>query len=177
MKRRLIMATVLAGLVTLASSATGAAARAATPVERAAVPVLTAPITGTLTTANGQTRTLAGTFTPTSFVANGDNLLARGTATTTLPVGSAARAVSVPVTLPVTQALATCDILHLTLGPLDLNLLGLTVHLDRVVLNIDAVLGGGLLGNLLCAIANLLNGGLPLSSIVSLLNEILRILG
>lgn len=175
MKRRLIMATVLAGLVTLASSATGAAARAALSPGVAAAPVLSAPIAGTLTTANGQTRALAGTFTPTSFVANGDNVLARGTAT--LPVGSAARAVSVPVTLPVTQALATCDVLHLTLGPLDLNLLGLTVHLDRVVLNIDAVLGGGLLGNLLCAIANLLNGGLPLSSIVALLNEILRILG
>jgi hypothetical protein len=44
----------------------------------------------------------------------------------------------------------TCDILHLTLGPLDLNLLGLMVHLDRVVLDITAQSGPGqLLGNLL----------------------------
>jgi len=43
------------------------------------------------------------------------------------------------------------------LGPLDLNVLGLTVHLNQVVLNITAVPGAGnLLGNLLCAAANLL---------------------
>ena len=53
----------------------------------------------------------------------------------------------------------TCPILNLVLGPLDLNLLGLTVHLDQVVLDITAVPGAGnLLGNLLCAVANLLNG-------------------
>jgi len=67
----------------------------------------------------------------------------------------------------------TCPILHLTLGPLDLNLLGLTVHLDRVVLDITAVRGpGNLLGNLLCAIAHLLDGG-PLSQIIDLLNRVI----
>jgi hypothetical protein len=51
-------------------------------------------------------------------------------------------------------------ILNLVFGPLDLNLLGLQVHLDRVVLNITAQPGAGnLLGNLLCAVAGLLNGG------------------
>jgi hypothetical protein len=64
------------------------------------------------------------------------------------------------------------------LGPLDLNLLGLVVHLDQVVLNITAVPGAvNLLGNLLCAVANLLNSGSPLSTllnnVVSLLNQIL----
>jgi hypothetical protein len=39
------------------------------------------------------------------------------------------------------QATGTCDILHLTLGPLDLNLLGLVVHLDQVVLDITAEQG------------------------------------
>ncbi|MEU4197786.1 hypothetical protein AB0E69_38225 [Kribbella sp. NPDC026611] len=53
----------------------------------------------------------------------------------------------------------TCPILHLDLGPLDLNLLGLHVHLNEVVLNIEAIPGAGnLLGNLLCAIAGLLDG-------------------
>jgi hypothetical protein len=53
----------------------------------------------------------------------------------------------------------SCPILHLDLGPLDLNLLGLTVHLNEVVLDITAVPGpGNLLGNLLCAIAGLLDG-------------------
>jgi hypothetical protein len=49
------------------------------------------------------------------------------------------------------------------------------------VLNITAVPGAGnLLGNLLCAVANLLNGGSPLSSLLTqfqtLLNQILAAL-
>ena len=52
-----------------------------------------------------------------------------------------------------------CPILHLDLGPLDLNLLGLHVHLNEVILDIEAIPGAGnLLGNLLCAIAGLLDG-------------------
>jgi hypothetical protein len=50
-----------------------------------------------------------------------------------------------------------CDVLALTLGPLDLNLLGLIVHLDRVRLVITADSEGGLLGSLLCSLA----GGAP----------------
>jgi hypothetical protein len=53
---------------------------------------------------------------------------------------------------------STCRILHLELGPLDLNLLGLRVQLNRVILDITAERGpGNLLGNLLCAIAGLLD--------------------
>jgi hypothetical protein len=51
-----------------------------------------------------------------------------------------------------------CDVLDLNLGPLDLDVLGLVVNLSEVTLNIDADPGpGNLLGNLLCAVANLLN--------------------
>jgi hypothetical protein len=51
-----------------------------------------------------------------------------------------------------------CPILHLELGPLDLNLLGLRVQLNQVVLDVTAIPGpGNLLGNLLCAIAGLLD--------------------
>ena len=46
----------------------------------------------------------------------------------------------------------TCTILDLVLGPLDLNLLGLLIHLDRLRLTITAVRGGGLLGDLLCGL-------------------------
>ena len=70
----------------------------------------------------------------------------------------------------------TCDILHLVLAPLDLDLLGLRVHLDRVVLDIVAATGAGnLLGNLLCAVTGLLDGGLQgvLGRLVNLLNRIL----
>jgi hypothetical protein len=60
------------------------------------------------------------------------------------------------------------DILHLEFDPLDLDLLRLVVHLDEVVLDITAQPGAGhLLGNLLCAIANLLNGNGGLTAIVS----------
>ena len=53
-----------------------------------------------------------------------------------------------------------CDILTLNLGPLDLDILGLRVALDEVNLLIEAIPGAGnLLGNLLCAVAGLLNGG------------------
>jgi hypothetical protein len=38
-------------------------------------------------------------------------------------------------------ATASCDILTLTLGPLDLNLQGLVIHLNQVVLTINAVPG------------------------------------
>ena len=73
-----------------------------------------------------------------------------------------------------------CEVLDLVLGPLDLNLLGLNVHLDRVHLNITAVPGAGdLLGNLLCAVAGLLDGtGIGgLSGILTnLLNALLGIL-
>ena len=75
---------------------------------------------------------------------------------------------------------AACDILHLVLGPLDLDLLGLKVHLDKVVLNIEADPGpGNLLGNLLCAVAGLLDGGLNglLGRLARLLNRILGQLG
>jgi len=67
---------------------------------------------------------------------------------------------------PTAQQVASCPILNLTLGPLDLNLLGLLVHLDDcaggpVIVTISAIpsteVGGGLLGDLLCSLANLLN--------------------
>jgi hypothetical protein len=71
----------------------------------------------------------------------------------------------------------TCDILNLVLGPLDLNLLGLEVHLDTVVLDIVANPAGGLLGELLCAVANLLDNPLSdLLQIANLLNQILDLL-
>lgn len=75
---------------------------------------------------------------------------------------------------------AQCEILNLVLGPLDLNLLGLEIHLSQVVLDIIARPGPGqLLGNLLCAVAGLLDGG-PLAGLLgqlrTLLNQILGLL-
>jgi hypothetical protein len=58
---------------------------------------------------------------------------------------------------------AKCNILHLALGPVSLNLLGLMVQLDNcnggpITVDITATPGAGnLLGNLICNLSNLLN--------------------
>jgi hypothetical protein len=130
---------------------------------------VTVPITGTTSTG----APVAGTFEITRFATQNGGIVALGTFTGTAGTVTGSQAITLPVTVT-----ATCDILHLELGPLDLDLLGLVVHLDKVVLDIDAQSGpGNLLGNLLCAIAGLLDPGPgPLAGIVALLNQILAIL-
>ena len=56
----------------------------------------------------------------------------------------------VPVTAVAAQA-ATCQVLDLTVGPLNVDLLGLIVDLKKVHLTITAIPGGGVLGNLFSA--------------------------
>ncbi len=73
---------------------------------------------------------------------------------------------------------ASCQILSLTLGPLNLAILGLVVDLNQVVLNVTAQPGpGNLLGNLLCAVTHLLDntGGLgnAITNLLSIINGIL----
>ena len=120
-----------------------------------------------------------GTLTMTGFQLVNGVLSAVGTLSGTVlgPGGTALGTVTQQVTVPVSVS-ASCEILSLTLGPLNLNLLGLVVDLNQVVLTITAVPGAGnLLGNLLCSVANLLNSGSGLSnllnSVVDLLNQIL----
>jgi hypothetical protein len=68
----------------------------------------------------------------------------------------------------------TCNVLTLDLGPLHLDLLGLVVDLNAIHLVIDAQQGSGnLLGNLLCAVANLLNPGGGLSGTLQQLGDAL----
>jgi hypothetical protein len=126
---------------------------------------ITAPVTGTV---DGIAET--GTMTVTGFVNQGGDLLAVGT----LLLG----VVNEVVSALVTDVTASCEILDLTIGPIHLDLLGLVVDTDAIHLNITAEQGpGNLLGNLLCAVANLLNGGGPLGAIAGLLNRILGALG
>jgi hypothetical protein len=71
---------------------------------------------------------------------------------------------------------AGCPILDLELGPITLDLLGLVVETSPICLQITAYQGGGLLGDLLCGIANLLSGdgiipGLPLDDILGALDQ------
>jgi hypothetical protein len=151
-------------------------------------------------TASG--RTVVGKFVPKRFMMSGDQLVAQGVlkgkikrpgpdrkftkrgvvlpvyavngAKTAAPSGARANAA-----FPPSPGAGACNVLNLVLGPLDLNVLGLLVHLDTVTLNIVAQSGAGqLLGNLLCAVAGLLDGGGPLSGLLGQLNTLLtQILG
>jgi hypothetical protein len=135
---------------------------------------VTVPVTGT-TSKGGK---FAGSFNIKKFSVVNNQIVVVGTLTGTIQnaVGNVIGTVLKTVSMLVTFHGASCDILHLELGPLDLDLLGLQVHLDKIVLDIDADPTGGLLGSLLCAVANLLNGGGALADIVSLLNQILDLL-
>ena len=120
--------------------------------------------------------TFTGVFNLTRFVVRNGQLAAVGTLTGTVTnaAGQVVGAIVRNITLSLITINATCDILHLELGPIDLNLLGLVVHVDKIVIDIDAQSGpGNLLGNLLCAIANLLNNNGPLAGLVNLLNQLL----
>lgn len=134
----------------------------------------------TLVQGSGPHSSFTGTFAINSFQVINGVLSAVGTLTGTLTntATGVVQTVTQAVNIPLSGAQATCQILNLTLGPLDLNLLGLQVHLNQVVLNITAQSGpGNLLGNLLCDVAGLLNNGGTLSSLLTqlsgLLNQIL----
>ena len=129
------------------------------------------------TTAAGDT--FVGTLDITRFVQNGQ-LYATGTLSGTLTrVGGLTQTITgLVVSLLVTPGTSTCEILDLQLGPLDLNLFGLVVHLDQINLHITAQSGpGNLLGNLLCQVAKLLDAGGILGDLAGILNRILSILG
>ena len=134
---------------------------------------LAIPITG-----SGSAGTFTGSFTPNSFALQGGQVVALGTVTGTVTsaAGVVTSVLQNNVAAPVAAAsTASCTILHLVLGPINLNLLGLVVTTNQIVLDISAQPGpGNLLGNLLCAVANLLNN--PNQTLINLLNQILGIL-
>ncbi|HKG36181.1 MAG TPA: hypothetical protein VKA89_07080 [Solirubrobacterales bacterium] len=127
----------------------------------------------------------AGTFTVERFANRSGQLYAVGRLVGKAGNRSVSRTVFMPARLISTgangaTASATCEILTLQLGPLDLNLLGLRVQLNRINLRITAIEGpGNLLGNLLCALAGLLNGptaqALPIGQQAGLLNIVLQL--
>jgi len=137
----------------------------------------------------GQNGTVRGTFTPKRFIVKDGEVFADGVLHAVMRrgngnvVGRPDREILIPV-IGDTASDARgrpCEILHLVLGPLDLDLLGLQVHLNRVVLHIQADPGpGNLLGNLLCAIAGLLDPGpvnlLERLKLANLLNRVLGLL-
>lgn len=198
--RRGGVVSFLAGVVATAMLATGAASTAA-PLTSLNASASAAPTSGTVLKNDfgkatstvegtfGKAGTVTGEFKPRRFKVNdAGDLMAVGKLTATLTkasgkvVGTDSQRVALPVSTVEGESLRTaavgdCDILNLVLGPLDLDLLGLQVHLDQVVLNIVAASGAGnLLGNLLCAVAGLLDADGVLTEISQILNSILAIL-
>ena len=155
---------------------------------------LEVPVTGAVQ--GKEKNTFAGTVSISRFDIQDEKLVAIGQLTGTVidKHGNSVRTIVTNVVMPVANATgagadaascdsavemqAACDILNLVLGPLHLDLLGLVIDLNQVVLNITAQPGAGnLLGNLLCAITNLLNAGSLGQQIVTLLNQLIAILG
>ena len=166
--------TVALGIIpaTAASAAPSAAPAAA---QAANTPRTTA--SSTITQVIDGLGTFTGSFAPTGFTNQDGQLGVTGVVTGTLTslTGAVIPVESQTVTTTVQDATAagSCDILNLVLGPLDLNILGLEVHLNQVVLDIVAQSGAGnLLGNLLCAVAGLLDGS-GINGLANLLNRLL----
>ena len=146
------------------------------------VPAAAAPPTGTgLVTSIMQTipnvGTFTGTLTTTGFTLANGIISATGTLSGTFTpiVGSAQTIANQTITIPLTGFTGTCTILSLHTGPIDLSVLGLNVNLAPIDLVITATAApGNLLGNLLCAVAHLLDGNTPLAGVLSGLTSLLN---
>ena len=165
----------------------------------------TAPVTGTVDNKKGDpVGTFTGEFDLEKFVVRKGVLYAVGRLSGTIDLEEGRdrviknRRVLMPVDMDL-SGIADADvaglddgeveasaldvsILHLVLGPLDLNLLGLEIHLNQVVLDIEADPQGGILGALLAALAGLDLGGVldflgDLGDVADLLNAILDLFG
>ncbi|TQM62677.1 ABC transporter substrate-binding protein [Humibacillus xanthopallidus] len=165
------------GALGLAPAASASAAPSAAPTAAPAAATPRAAIDpATINQTIAGVGTFAGTFTPTGFSNQGGQLAVTGVVTGTLTTLAGA---VIPVTQTVTTTVAGatstngCKILDLVLGPLHLDVLGLVVDLNQVNLDITAVPGAGnLLGNLLCAVAGLLDGS-GINGLANLLNRLL----
>ncbi|HLY51034.1 MAG TPA: hypothetical protein VKR21_17720 [Solirubrobacteraceae bacterium] len=173
MRVRIAVASVIACFAMGAVAVPTALASNGTPVPPKAntvAPLYTVPISGLAT----NHKQFKGTFGIQRFVVRHQKVYALGTLkgrlggvrvtryNVTLPASLTGAPTGVAQTAAVGQS---CPILHLVLGPINLNLLGLRVKLgggalanQPIVLDITAQQGpGNLLGNLLCGITNSLN--------------------
>ena len=170
MSRKLGALTALVAITALAFAASAVSSGTTAKASQATA------TTGTTT----QVGTVTVKLTVNRFVKRGRRLYAVGTAITKFtptdakaqdyPTKTVRQAFTAPVRRlkQIASAQKICPVLDLTLGPLDLNLLGLMVHLsgaaptDPVHLLITADSEGGILGSLLCSLAG--GGGAAASS-------------
>lgn len=178
LRNKLIGATataVLAGTMAIMPATIAEAAPPHSGPAATQVADTTQPVTGTL--ADGSTFTGALSNLHTSVV-NGVLTLTGTITGTGLPTDGAQFTQALPLSQDPLAVNDACNVLTLNLGPLHLDLLGLVIDLDQVNLDITAVPGAGnLLGNLLCAVAGLLDNNGPTQGLSALLNRILTGLG
>lgn len=137
-------------------------------------------------------RKFNGTYAIQRFVVRNNKAVAVGTLTgtfkgrhvtrygVTTPVQSLTGASGQTGTARAAQAASSCSVLHLVLGPISLNLLGLQVNLGGgtgankvITLDITAIPGpNNLLGNLLCNLTGALSNTGALSALTSNLNQL-----
>ncbi|HEU5233092.1 MAG TPA: hypothetical protein VFU50_09545 [Terriglobales bacterium] len=190
MKRRSLMA-VLTTLLLSTGMIFAQAGGNGNPHGQTSLPVpvtgtFTAPTSGALSSLSALgSGTMAGTFNINQFAVQNNaqgqpQLVAIGNLIATLTNSSGQSQTTVlNNVVAAVDPTGTCPILSLTLAPLHLDLLGLVVDIPNPVnLNIVAQSGpGNLLGNLLCDVTGLLNGGGALQTIANDLNQILAGLG
>ena len=194
MRVRIALAALAASLVLVAfgaPTASAASTQGASPQATNAGPLYTMPISGV--GKNG--KKFDGTYGIYKFVVKNGKVWSVGTLKGKLKGRHVTRGnVMMPASLsdtdPNAQASqATCQVLYLVLGPIDLNLLGLRVQLggglqatQPIALKITAQQGGGLLGDLLCGLTNALSGQLgglssQLQELAATLNGLISLLG
>ena len=189
----MVMTLVAPAATAATTPATGHQALSAAPAgDKAGKISLLKATTAAVTGAAADGTAFTGNFDLKRFKERRGVLYAVGTLTGTMNGKSYKHNVSLPVTNGSNESAATtaaaaqaqqvgpiptpgaCSILTLNLGPLNLNILGLRVALDPVNLLIEAIPGAGnLLGNLLCGIAGLLDGGLLGGGLGNLLRNLL----
>jgi len=153
--RRFVPAVLAAFLTTLIFGATAAAE------SRDGAGALSAiPVSGTFIDSDGA-GTFAGTLDIHRFVARDRALFALGTINGTQ---SADGAVSIQ------QAAQDCQILHLAFGGITLDVLGITLQLSPIALDLNL---GGLLGSILCGLLGALGGGAAAPAQANMLNRAL----
>lgn len=172
-----LVTTAALGLVPVAAASAAPSAAAPTAAPAAATPKASiAPVDINQTVAG--VGTFVGSLTPTGFTNQSGQLAVTGLLNGTFTnanTGVVTPIVNQATSATVTNAAATgsCKVLTLDLGPLHLDVLGLVVDLNAVHLNITAQQGpGNLLGNLLCAVAGLLDGN-GVNGLANLLNQLL----
>ena len=194
MKVRFTLAAVVAAaaLAAVGVSAASAASTGASPQVTNVAPIYKMPITGVAK--NG--KMFRGSYAIQQFVVKNGKVWADGTISGRLKGRHVTRGnVMMPASLTdnsgsaQTSQSGTCQVLHLVLGPINLNLLGLRVTLgggtaanQPIVLDITAQQGGGLLGDLLCGLTNTLSGQLgqltgQLQTLATTLNSLITLLG